>query len=120
MFFIMGINTRQEQLDYNQMVICDNCGQYGRYIVFMTYTVLSLFFIPIFKWNKRYYVQTSCCQTTYELDSEIGRQIEYHIDVDIQPSHLHLIQKNNIRNCPNCGYSTKENFDYCPKCGTKL
>ena len=26
------------------------------------YTVLSLFFIPIFKWGRKYYVQTSCCR----------------------------------------------------------
>ena len=59
MFFMMGITDGRKVFDFTQTVICDICGKYGRYQVFMTYTVLSLFFIPCFKWNKRFYVQTS-------------------------------------------------------------
>ena len=54
MFFIMGITEGRKDFDFSQTVICDSCGKYGRYQVFMIYTVLSLFFIPTFKWNKRY------------------------------------------------------------------
>ena len=72
MFFMMGITDGRKQLDFTQMVICGVCGKYGRYQVFMTYTVLSLFFIPCFKWNRHYYVQMSCCNTLYELDPEMG------------------------------------------------
>ena len=75
MFFIMGITDGRKELNHNQMIICKECGAYGRLTVFMTYTVLSLFFIPCFKWNKHYYVQTSCCGTVYELDSETGKAI---------------------------------------------
>lgn len=120
MFFIMGINTKQEQLDYNQMIVCSRCGQYGRYVVYMTYTVLSLFFIPVFKWGKKYYVQTSCCNTTYELNSEVGKQIERKEAVTIQESDLRILSQNNIKVCSNCGYHTDQDFEYCPKCGTKL
>ena len=69
MFFMMGITDGRKDFDFHQQIICDICGKYGRFQVFMTYTVLSLFFIPCFKWNKHYYVQTSCCNTVYELDS---------------------------------------------------
>ena len=72
MFFMMGITDGRKQLDFTQTVICGVCGKYGRYQVFMTYTVLSLFFIPCFKWNRHYYVQMSCCNTLYELDPEVG------------------------------------------------
>lgn len=47
MFFMMGITDGRKQLDFTQTVICGVCGKYGRYQVFMTYTVLSLFFIPM-------------------------------------------------------------------------
>ncbi len=67
--------TAQETLNFTQNIICNICGRYGRHNVFMTYIVLSLFFIPCFKWNKHYYVQTNCCGTVYELDSEIGKAI---------------------------------------------
>ena len=42
----------------DRVITCDECGRYGRYQVYMTYMVLSLFFIPCFKWNRHYYVQT--------------------------------------------------------------
>ena len=61
MFFILGITDGRKDFEFTQTMICNICGKYGRYQVFMTYTVLSLFFIPCFKWNKHYYVQTSCC-----------------------------------------------------------
>lgn len=76
MFFMMGITDGRKDLDFSQQMICNVCGRYGRYQGFMTYTVLSLFFIPCFKWNKHYYVTTSCCGSMYELDSEIGKEIE--------------------------------------------
>ena len=88
MIFIMGIDEARKDLDFNQMVICQSCGRYGRYNVFLTYTVLSLFFIPCFKWNKHYYVQMSCCGKTYELNPEVGKQIAKGMDVTIQQEDL--------------------------------
>lgn len=44
MFFMMGITDGRKDFDFVQTMICDACGKYGRYQVFMTYTVLSLFF----------------------------------------------------------------------------
>ena len=43
MFFIMGITDGRKDFDFTQTIICNLCGKYGRYQVFMTYTVLSLF-----------------------------------------------------------------------------
>lgn len=93
MFFMMGITDGRKDFDFSQVIICDVCGSYGRYQVFMTYTVLSLFFIPCFKWNKHYYVQLSCCNTLYELDSEIGKRIAGGEDAEILPQHLKRVQK---------------------------
>ena len=127
MFFMMGITDGRKNLDYNQTEICGVCGRYGRFQVFMTYTVLSLFFIPCFKWNRHYYVQTSCCNTLYELDREIGRRIERGEDVRILPEHLQKVgngragyRYGGYKSCPNCGYETTEDFVFCPKCGTRL
>lgn len=127
MFFMMGITDGRKNLDYNQTEICGVCGRYGRFQVFMTYTVLSLFFIPCFKWNRHYYVQTSCCNTLYELDREIGRRIERGEDVRILPEHLQKVgngragyRYGGYKRCPNCGYETTEDFVFCPKCGTRL
>ena len=132
MFFMMAITDGRKDLKFSQMVICDVCGKYGRYQVFMTYTVLSLFFIPCFKWNRHYYVQTSCCNTIYELDPEVGKRLLRGEEVEITESDLTLRQDGNgnpwtgsdashrHKVCPSCGFETDEDFSYCPKCGKPL
>ena len=132
MFFMMAITDGRKDLKFSQMIICDVCGKYGRYQVFMTYTVLSLFFIPCFKWNRHYYVQTSCCNTIYELDPEVGKRLLRGEEVEITESDLTLRQDGNgnpwtgsdashrHKVCPSCGFETDEDFSYCPKCGKPL
>ena len=130
MFFMMGITQGQKELPFTQTVICDRCGQYGRYTIFMTYTVLSLFFIPVFRWGKKYYVKMSCCGATYELDKDVGKRIERRENVEIGPGDLGSGLDSSmgldssiytvIRRCENCGFSTEEDYDYCPRCGNRL
>ena len=121
MFFIMGVDPRHKQLQYNNSVfICDRCGQYGRYEVFMTYMCFSLFFIPIFKWKKQYFVRTTCCNGQYELAPAIGQAIAWGKDVQIRPEHLRLIggsSQSNYKRCTQCGFATTEDFRFCPSCG---
>lgn len=122
MFFIAGISSKEEKIDFNQTAICPSCGSYGRYEVFMTYTHLSLFFIPIFKWNKKYFVKTSCCSSVYSIDNELARDIERGVRTTIQDSDLHPININHTRenHCSNCGNRVDPDFEYCPKCGDSL
>ncbi len=124
MFFIMGITEGRKDFEFNQLITCAICGQYGRFNVFMTYTVLSLFFIPTIRWNRHYYVQSSCCNTIYELDPEIGKMIAKGEKTEILPQHLTRVYAGGFRGgykrCDRCGYETAEDFDFCPKCGTKF
>lgn len=70
------------------------------------------------------YVQTSCCNTVYELDAEVGKRIAAGEDVEILPQHLRRMNQQgygySMKRCRNCGFSTTEDFEYCPKCGTRL
>jgi len=121
MFFMLAITNGRKDFDFTQTIICSLCGKYGRYQAYMTYTVLSLFFIPCFKWNKHYYVQTSCCNTVYELDPEIGKLVARGEDVTIQPEHLSKISPySTYKCCATCGYETAEDFEFCPKCGSRF
>ncbi|HIZ40528.1 MAG TPA: zinc ribbon domain-containing protein [Candidatus Anaerobutyricum stercoris] len=123
MFFIMGITQGRKDFNFNQMVICNHCGSYGRYQVYMTYMCLSLFFLPVFKWNKQYYVQMSCCHTLYALDPVIGKRIDRGEDIEILPEHLTEVQtgwRSRYKRCGNCGFETQEDYEYCPKCGRKF
>ena len=67
----------------------------------------------------------------YELDPEIGRRIARGEDVEILPQHLQRVNPqygygfengsgNTIKRCSNCGYTTTEDFEFCPKCGRRL
>ena len=123
MFFIMGITQGRKDFNFTQMFICNHCGSYGRYQVYMTYMCLSLFFLPVFKWNKQYYVQMSCCHTLYALDPVIGKRIDRGEDIEILPEHLTEVQtgwRSRYKRCGNCGFETQEDYEYCPKCGRKF
>jgi hypothetical protein len=122
MFFIMGITEGRKEFDFNQVMTCSVCGSMGSFRVFMTYTVLSLFFIPCFKWNKHYYVQSTCCNAVYELDPEFGKRIARGEDVRIQPENLTRVLNRGytVKRCKNCGFATEEDFDFCPKCGERF
>lgn len=122
MFFIIGINSDEKKLDFSQMVICSRCGKYGRYEVFMHYMVLSLFFIPLFKWNKKYFVRSKCCNSVYELPKELGQRIARGEKIEISEEDLIWLRGGHkvSRHCGRCGFATDEEFEFCPKCGEKL
>ena len=75
MLFIGGISQGRKLLNYARSILCGSCGSTSQCQVFMTYMYFSFFFIPLFKWNKRFYVQMSCCSAIYELEPEIGKAI---------------------------------------------
>jgi len=124
MFFMAGVTQDRKELDYDRMVICEACGRYGHLRVFMTCMVLSIFFIPVFRWNRQYFVEMSCCGSIYTLDPEKGRQIERGISCEIEQADLVRVGAGTpgagVLHCPDCGYTTNEDFQYCPRCGRKL
>ena len=125
MFLMIGISDGRKDLDFSQSIMCRICGKYGRYQVFMTYTVLLLFFIPCFKWNRKYYVQTCCCGKIYELDPEVGKRIARGESVEIRDDDLQSAGYSEqcrgfMKSCAYCGYTTYEDYQYCPKCGREF
>ena len=119
MFFIMGGGQDSKQLSFDQMVVCKCCQKYGHIHVFVTYSYVSFFFIPLFKWNKRYFARMSCCNATCEIDPSLGREIEKGTVTAFGEDFLQFQQTHNPwKCCPNCGFQTSEDFEYCPKCGT--
>lgn len=93
MIFIGGISSGMKPIEYLKTVICGRCGAYGRYQVYMTYMYFSFFFIPLFKWNRRFYVKMSCCGAVYELEPEIGRRLLRGEDLEIRETDLTLVQE---------------------------
>lgn len=126
MFFIMGVTPQERKIPYNgELIICPDCGKYGRYEVFMTCMCLSLFFIPTFKWSRQYFVKTNCCDTVFQLDSAIGKALSRGADIQIRAEHLTKVSNGRSaygteKTCTYCGFKTAEDFQFCPKCGRPL
>ena len=121
MIFIAGVYPKQKKLEYEGgPEVCKNCGRYGRYQVYMEYNTFSLFFIPIIKWKKRYFVVTTCCGERFQLDQEVGERIEQGENIRI--SEEDLIREGGyggIRYCNGCGQPLDPSFTYCPNCGKR-
>jgi hypothetical protein len=123
MFFMAGVYPRQKKLELNQTMICSQCGKYGRYEIIMEYMNLSVFFIPVLKWNKKFYVKSTCCGSTYTISKELGESMARGEDVTLTEQDLELVRKgefSNIKRCTSCGFETYEDFQYCPKCSAVL
>ena len=124
MFFIAGIYPKREELDYYEPIMCSCCTKYGRFEAYVEYSVLSLFFIPLFKFNKKYYARTTCCNSLYLItNKEKGLMMErgQGHNVFLKDTDITLINKGICENtCSNCGFNVSEEHKYCPNCGNKL
>lgn len=121
MFFIMGISNGQRKLTFDQMEICKCCGKYGHIEIYVTYMYFMFFFIPIFKWNKHYIAKMTCCGSTCELGQDLGKAIEKGEVSYIPTEQLQFGQReNSVKHCSYCGFTTTDDYQYCPKCGKQL
>ncbi|HLR21103.1 MAG TPA: zinc ribbon domain-containing protein [Tissierellaceae bacterium] len=122
MFFVFGISNKEKEIDFSQTIVCEVCGAYGRLEAFMRYSYFSLFFIPILKWNKKYYIRSTCCNSLYTIDKDLGKDIEKGFIERIDESKLKSVNVNHNRTryCNNCSYPVELEFEYCPKCGSKI
>ena len=109
MFFIgvFGVNQAQKPIGVYNNAICPSCGKLTRFEILKTYSYLHMFFIPTFRWNNRYLVKATCCDSVFELDPETGRQFEKG-----------LILKYEMRICALCSMGSL--FKYCSACNVKL
>lgn len=126
MFLIMGSYPRERILpySYNKLRV-HSCGKYNKIEIIMRYYVFSIFFIPLIKFSKKYYIKFNCCNEIYELDSDIGKSIEKgeNIDIDIDKfSYQDKVYSDYklVKTCPNCNRAVDEDFIYCPYCKSKL
>ena len=121
MFFILGISNGEKKIKFDQLEVCKQCGRYGHIEIYMRYMYFMFFFLPIFKWNKRYYAKMSCCDSMCELSKEVGEEISKgnltHLSMEEFIFHS---QAGSMKCCFHCGFATRDGYQYCPKCGSKL
>lgn len=120
MFFIFGVDPREKQLEFDQAMICPCCGRFGRYALFMTYMCFSLFFIPVVKWNRRYFIRASCCRAEAEISRELAEQLVRKERGELKPEELRFSGSCGVKRCARCGFATTEDYAFRPKCGGPL
>lgn len=91
MFFIMGVSQEEKKLDFDEFTICKYCEKYGHVEVYISYWYFMFFFIPLFKWNKTYFVKMTCCNKIGKLNNEIGRKIEKKEKVSLDLDNIEFI-----------------------------
>ena len=74
--------------------------------------VFMFFFIPIIKWNKKYYIKTSCCEKVAKIDSEDRKKkLKKVKEVNLNIDEIDFGQiEDNVKICTNCGYTTEEDL----------
>lgn len=119
MFFIgiFGVQNKAKSLREFDTVICPDCGRWSRAELIEEYTYFHFFFLPLFKWNKKYYVNLRCCRALYEVDAEYASELKTSETIDFNKL-TKLVSPITI--CPHCSNPVDPGFSYCPRCGGKL
>lgn len=127
MFFIgiFGIETKEKLIKILEGINCKHCTSNRRGKLIKIYTFFHFFFIPIFKWNEKYYITCENCNAVYEIPKEKGKAMEKGEKVEIVNSDIVDLNakysKYGAMNvCPNCKKVLDKNYKYCPHCGEKI
>ena len=72
---IYGRKIKTEILNFHQNIDCPECNRAGSWKAKYFYKQFTVNFIPLFKYSKKYYIESTCCGTKYEISPELGKQI---------------------------------------------
>lgn len=81
---------------------------------------LILFFIPLFRFGRRYFISCPNCGAVYEISKEEGHRLEMDPTAEINPDRIYRMVGQMAHYCPNCGAPIEPESRYCPRCGRKL
>lgn len=118
MLLLFGIGEGQDDLDLGQKITCPVCGKKAKLEGFRTYRALRLFFVPVLRWDLRYYVRTTCCGTVRKIGKRQGEEIYWGERDRLDVAALGLKPRIGLRVCRHCGFdTTAPSYRFCPLCG---
>ena len=129
MFFIgvFGIENKDKEIKTLDNISCKNCNKTIVGKLIKNFDFFHFFFIPLFKWNEKYYLVCSECKSVYIIPRDKGKAIEKGENIEITYWDLQEINTDYIiiitsetNTCSNCGKKVESNFQYCPHCGAKI
>lgn len=124
---VFGIENKDKQIKILDNLNCKKCSCNVSARLIKNFDFFHFFFIPIFKWNERYYVVCEQCNTLYSIKKEKGKAIEQGENINITYWDLEEVNKEYYNEkyfkgkiCENCGNKLEGEFKYCPYCGSKI
>lgn len=129
MFFIgvFGIENKNKDIKILDNICCKKCNTTVTGKLIKNFDFFHIFFIPVFKWNEKYYIICDTCNTLYSIDKEKGKAIERGENINITYWDLQEVYQefNDDKNynqiiCKNCGGKVDSGYKYCPYCGNKV
>jgi len=122
MFFIgvFGIEDKCKEVRTLSNIVCPACGRYTAGTLYFSYTFFHFFFIPLFKWNKTYFVRLHCCGAVYTCDAQTAKDAQASGRIDFSKCSRQSAEAGGAQSCPNCGARVAPGFSYCPYCGHRL
>lgn len=116
-FMSFGISAVTKDLNFRQNTMCQKCGKYSSVSVYMMYSTFS-FFAPLFKWGKKYYAVSSCCDMVFSVSPEAGQAIERGEETQLWKHDMQVVGR--ASHCQKCGFPLIPGQQICPKCHTRL
>lgn len=117
---IFGVKQGHKELGTENNVICPECGRLTRLSVVKQSTYFHIFFIPVFRWNVRYFAKALCCGEVFELNAEAGKEFENGKSGAITQGDLRSLGKSSLVTCSSCGARVDSSYRFCPQCGNPL
>lgn len=114
---LFGVSAVAKDLNFRQNTMCQKCGKYSSVSVFMVYSYFS-FFAPIFKWGKKYYAVSNCCDMVYSVNSQAGQAIERGEETQLWKQDMQIVGR--ASHCQKCGFLVTPEHRSCPKCHAKI
>ena len=118
MFLIIGTNSGISDFGYRRCLFPLPCGCQGGAFS-CSYQALTLFFLPLLRFGRRYFL-TCSCGAMYEMPKEEGKRLEKNPNAEIDPHNLFIVQSSSKKTCPFCKSSVNRDSLYGPRCGAKL
>lgn len=128
MFFIgiFGVESKQKEIKTLNDISCKSCDKGIGGKIIKTFNFFHFFFIPLFRWNEKYYLICNGCNSVYEIPKDKGKRIEKGEGIEITYWDLKDVEtRYNVNyaacnRCAHCGKALEHDFEYCPYCGAKI
>ena len=121
MFLLAGISEKIKAIGDVPNTICPLCERLSRLTVYKKYSYFHLFFVPLFRWNTTYFVQTMCCSGRFTVDKDAAKAYENGDEGPLAQSLRDMpVSAASKAGCPHCGGEVQQAFSYCPYCGGRI